>query len=249
MTEDVGSLRQQLNVLEATVASLLERESTQLTTPDAHSVRSYSQSTRPPYASTAPSQDAKPVQPQFIGPTRSAYSFDIAETALNRMGFSKNSRIDDDQLSAPASPDPGSTSALGVHATTPNSDLDSLLNFSNDEIARLIGIYQEEVVCCHPILDTNTLLLHFPDILKVARCRNFSPAHFPRVGRKDVNLLRLVVATAITHECQGKNETCNRLIAAVEQGIGAVSSDSEIELRDIQTMAMLVCKERFFSHE
>lgn len=54
-------------------------------------------------------------------------------------------------------------------------------------------------------------------------------------------MLRIVIATAITTEPQGKSELYDKLIAAVEQDVGSISSTSEVELKDIQIMAMLVC--------
>lgn len=67
----------------------------------------------------------------------------------------------------------------------------------------------------------------------------------PKIDSRDIHILRMVIATAITTEPQGKRELCARLVAAVEQDVGSISAASEVELKDVQIMAMLVCLDKF----
>lgn len=125
--------------------------------------------------------------------------------------------------------------------STIDSTSDCLLSFSEAEIARLIGVYQDEVISCHPIIDTEVLASKVPHILELARNSNCLKHIGPEIDSRDTHMLKIVVATAITTEPQGKTDLCTRLIAAVEQNVGIISSTSEVELKDIQIMAMLVC--------
>ncbi|KAL1591759.1 hypothetical protein SLS60_011758 [Paraconiothyrium brasiliense] len=60
-----------------------------------------------------------------------------------------------------------------------------------------------------------------------------------RLGHKDAHILRLAIATAITHEIHGKNDLSERLIHQVEQDVGKISCAAEVELKDIQIFGML----------
>ncbi|KAJ5945444.1 class II aldolase/adducin domain protein [Penicillium verrucosum] len=91
----------------------------------------------------------------------------------------------------------------------------------------------------HPILDTDLLVLNFPHMLELVRYSNRLEVISPKLESKDIHILRIVIATAITTEPQGKSELCDKLIAAVEQDVGSISSTSEVELKDIQIMAIL----------
>ncbi|OOQ90858.1 fungal specific transcription factor domain-containing protein [Penicillium brasilianum] len=237
LSDDVASLRRELTALTATVKSLLERVPAQSSVADCRTP--CAQPTCRVYNSTTSLRSGQPREPQFVGPTRSAFSFNIAETALTRMGILTDQHISTAQSSNASSREPTPEPSLEVPAATFCSESDCLLSFSDVEVARLIGVYQEEVVCCHPILDTELLVLNFPHILQLARHPDRLEDISPKLDTKDVHMLRIVIATAITTEPQGKGELCDKLIAAVEQDVGSISSTSEVELKDIQIMAML----------
>jgi hypothetical protein len=157
------------------------------------------------------------------------------------MGISTDQHKPTAQSSNASSREPTPEPSPEVPAATLCSEPDCLLSFSDDEVTRLIGVYQEEVVCCHPILDTELLVLNFPHILELLRHPDRLEVISPELESKDIHMLRIVIATSITTEPQGKSELCDKLIAAVEQDVGIISSTSEVGLKDIQIMAMLVC--------
>ena len=134
-----------------------------------------------------------------------------------------------------ATPEP--TTALAQNLL--RSGVEGLQGISNDEILRLLEIYQEEVACVHPIIETKDLIIDAPHIMELVRHPQ-QPAGLHRLGRKDIHKLRLAVATAITHEIHGKNDLSDRLVFEVEQDVGRISSETEVELKDIQIMGMLV---------
>ena len=134
-----------------------------------------------------------------------------------------------------ASPEPTTASAKNLL----RSGVEGLQGIPNDEIIRLIGIYQEEVVCVHPIIETKDLITNAPQIMETVRHPQ-QPTGLRGLGIKDTHILRLAVATAITHEIHGKNDLSERLVFEVEQGVGRISSETEVELKDIQIMGMLV---------
>ncbi|KAH7393530.1 fungal-specific transcription factor domain-containing protein [Cadophora sp. MPI-SDFR-AT-0126] len=224
LSDEIASLRQQLNALTKTVESRLEL------TP-AQPSRTQSRTLLP--------GSGKPSQPQFVGPTRSAFSFDIAQTALSRMGITTDEQLPTTQSSNTSSREP--TPGPSPDTTQPMlcSESDCLLSFADAEIRHFISVYHEEAISCNPILDMEKLALQLPHILELARHPSRVDLTVPDIDSRDVHILRILVATALTTEPQGKTEVCTRLIAAVEQDVGVIFSTSEVELKDVQIMTML----------
>ncbi|KAF2622446.1 hypothetical protein BU25DRAFT_402429 [Macroventuria anomochaeta] len=237
LTDDVSFLRQQLTTLMGTVAALAERRDSQPTI--AAELTPISQQTASPtYTSTTSQRTCPPRQPQFAGPTRAAFSLNIVESSLNRMGIPSNVQDPAGHTSSVSSRDatPEPTTALAQHLL--RSGVEGLQGISNDEIIRLLGIYQEEVACVHPIIETKGLIRDAPQIMEIVRHPQ-QPIRLQRLGRKDTHILGLAIATAITHEIHGKNGLSDRLVFEVEQDVGRISSETEVELKDIQIMGML----------
>jgi hypothetical protein len=246
LSDNVASLRRQLAAMTTTVHHLSGRVSTQSLVIDLRSPRAMS--TCRAHDTPHPLRGGQPQEPQFVGPTRSAFSFIIAETALSRMGISTGHDVPVDPSSTASSREPTPDRIPRTTSATLCSEPDCLLRFPDEEIVRLVGIYQEEVVCCHPILETRALMLKVLRIMELVRrpCRPVATSHL--VGHQDTHLLRIVVATAITTEPQGKSDMCDKLIAKVERDVGAISSHFEVGIKDIQLMAMLVCHTKAMSH-
>lgn len=236
LTEDVSFLRQQLTTLMGTVAALAERRDSRST---AIAERTpVSQTTSPAYTSTTSQRTAPPRQPQFAGPTRAAFSLNIVESSLNKMGIPGGVQELAGQSSSASSRE-GTPEPTPIAQQLLRSGVEGLQGMSNDEVIRLLGIYQEEVACVHPIIETKDLIAHAPHILEIVRHPE-QPGGLHRLSRKDTHILRLAVATAITHEIHGKNDLSDRLLFEVEQDVGRISSETEVELKDIQIMGMLV---------
>ncbi|PVH71446.1 hypothetical protein DL98DRAFT_660644 [Cadophora sp. DSE1049] len=230
LSDEIATLRGQLNVLTATVESRMASSPAQLSVAD---------STGRTHSRTPLPRNGQPREPQFVGPTRSAFSFNIAQTALDHLGISTDQHMPTNQSSNTSSREPTPGPLPEDIRLRQGSESDCLLRFSEAEIARLIGVYQDEVISCHPIVDTELLTLRLPQILELARHPHRQEVLVPRFDSRDIHMLRIVVATSITTEPEGKNEVCTRLIAAVEQSAGIISSTSEVELKDVQIMAML----------
>ncbi|KAF2999474.1 hypothetical protein E8E13_008400 [Curvularia kusanoi] len=237
LTEDVSFLRQQLTTLMTTVEALAERRDNAATvvaerTPMSQQVAS------PSYASTTSQRTGPPRQPQFAGPTRAAFSLNIIENSLNRMGIPSGVQNPANHTSSNSSREasPEATTALAQKLL--NSGVEGLLGISDDDIEQLLGIYHEEVASVHPIIETKNLIADAPQIMALVRNPQRMSGH-PRLGKKDVHILRLAVATAITHEILGKNPLSDRLVFEVEQDAGRISSETEVDLKDIQIMGML----------
>lgn len=241
-------LRQQLTTLTGTVAALAERRDSQPTTV-AERTPASQQMASPAYTSNTSQRTGPPREPQFAGPTRAAFSLNIVESSLNRMGIPSDKQGPADNTSSVSSREATPEPTTALAQTLLQSGVEGLQGISDEDINRLLGIYQEEVACVHPIIETKDLLASAPAIMNLVR-NPHQPAGLQKVGKKDIHILRLAIATAITTEIHGKNILSDRLLFEVEQDVGRISSETEVELKDIQIMGMLVrtfC--RIISHD
>lgn len=221
-----------------TVAALAERRDNQ---PGFISDRipTSQQTASPAYTSINSRRTVSPRQPQFAGPTRAAFSLNIVESSLNRMGIPSDVQDPAEQSSSVSSPDATPEPSIVLGQDLLQSEVKGLQDISDDEVIRLLEIYQEEVASVHPIIETKDLITNAPHIMGIVRHPQ-QLSGLQRLGRKDIHMLRVAVATAILHEIPGKNDLSNRLIFEVEQDVGCISSETEVELKDIQIMGMLV---------
>lgn len=201
----------------------------------------------PHYIGSASQRLGEPREPQFVGPTRSAFSFNIAESSLARMGIPTDT-------SAPVSGAPSisassreQTPELNSRSTAVEYEPDCLLAFSNGEVVRLLETYQEEVVSVHPFMDVKELVASAPHILHYVRITQQPRAAIPgvdaigpKIGKKDVHILKLAIATAVIHESHGRNHLATKLVESVEPDVCRISNDTEVQLKDLQIMTMLV---------
>ncbi|KAH6644473.1 fungal-specific transcription factor domain-containing protein [Boeremia exigua] len=237
LTEDVTFLREQLTTLMGTVAVLAERRDSQLTAV-AERTPASQQTASPAYTNSTSQRTGLPRQPQFTGPTRAAFSLNIVESSLNRMGIPPDVHNPDDHTSSVSSREATPEIKTALAQNLLKSGVQGLSGISNDDIERLLLIYQEEVASVHPIIETKDLMADAPHIMELVRNPQ-RPAGLRNLGKKDIHILRLAVATAITHEILGKNDLSDRLIFEIEQDVGRISSETEVELKDIQIMGML----------
>ncbi|KAJ4376515.1 hypothetical protein N0V86_006627 [Didymella sp. IMI 355093] len=237
LTEDVSFLRQQLTTLIGTVAALAERRDSQ---PSIIAERTPTLRQTASPAHTGTTSQRPPQQPQFAGPTRAAFSLNIVETSLNRMGIPSDVHDQAGHTSSVSSREATPEPTTALAQTLLQSGVEGLQDISNDDINRLLGIYQEEVASVHPIIETKDLIANAPAIMDLVRNPHQATGiQKQRLGKKDIHILRLAVATAITHEIHGKNLLSDRLLFEVEQDVGRISSETEVELKDIQIMGML----------
>jgi hypothetical protein len=237
LREDINGLQQQIAALTSTMHSFIDNQ-----TRRAGGTRSppSPRLASPAYTATADHKSKEPVQPKFIGHTRSAFSFNIAETSMTRMGISniESSRTGTSSQSTSR----GSTPELETRprSLSLSASEDPLMRISVDEAIRLVGIYEDEIQSVHPIIETNDLIKIVPQILHFAKTAGQVSTKTSSCDEKDVFMLRIAIATAVLCESHGRNEVSDRLVIAVKEGVGRISNDKELVIRDIQIMGMLV---------
>jgi hypothetical protein len=180
-------------------------------------------------------REVVPKAPQFIGPTRSAFGINIGECFLTRMGI------------------PTYEPTLPSGAQSPSQDTlcsgDYWQTITSAEVARLLTVFQEEVESIYPILNIGEQAARADQILHAIQDRPplHSPAD-PSLSPKDVDIVKVAVATAIVLETHGKTELSTQIVQAVENNVQVIARP-EVDLKEIQLIAMLVgaCPPFFYS--
>ncbi|KAH7380041.1 hypothetical protein BKA66DRAFT_571122 [Pyrenochaeta sp. MPI-SDFR-AT-0127] len=239
LAEEVSALKQQLSTLTATVSMIVEKQSS---APDCLNRRTpCSQSTVSTYANSDIRRDDKARQPNFVGPTRSAFGFHVAESSLALMGIPTGQDRSTSRSPTPCTRDATPTQPVQYRPpyTPVGTGVDILLGFSEAEIVRFLGIYQDEVVAVHPILDTEYFISNLPHLLNLAGQSTAASNDFPHFGAKDLHILRVAIATAMTHEVHSDQQIRDELIGVVDNDLGRITSVTQVGLKDLQIMGML----------
>lgn len=183
--------------------------------------------------------EQEPKQPQFVGPTRSAFTLKVAETSLTRMGISAQDPVTigvSEYLAPTRYPTPERSEPS---QWAPGTDV--LLTMPLEEFVRLLEVFQEEVEVVYPFIDTGELISKASDIRTyVTAGDTISSVSSGIVGTKDVILAKIAIAISMVVEAHGKNHASNKLVEPIKHIIYQLSIDAEADLQVIQIMAMIV---------
>lgn len=232
------ALRRHMSVLIDTVADLKMRLDRTIQHGSAPSAASSSPLARDPHSAH---RVQVPQQPQFVGPTRSAFNIEIGHQSLMRMGIPPNDN-DSGQVSAPQSPvlSPQHTTAL---------DTNFWQRCNTEEVIRLISVFQDEVASVYPCLDTEDLAATAPEIISWGRSREFDEPDTPdtrnsqnqssELSFKDFQIAKVVVATALVVEEHGKNDNSTMMVESAERSVTRILKPTS-HLKDLQLLTILV---------
>ncbi|CAK7229831.1 hypothetical protein SBRCBS47491_007380 [Sporothrix bragantina] len=166
-----------------------------------------------------------PKAPQFVGPTRSAFGIIIGERSLTSMGI----------------PTYEPTPSGGTQSPTneASSYEDYWQSITAAEVARLLTVFQEEVESIYPILNIGEQAAHADQILHVIRygasSRNATDLD---LSPKDVDIVKVAMATAIVLETHGKTELSTMIVQTVENNVQVIARP-KVDLKEIQLISML----------
>ena len=183
--------------------------------------------------------------PQYQGPTSSAFNFAIAAASLQTMGVTapdipeSNTAAFDESLSDPQLQAP--VASMAVHPSK-----DPLWRISKDDAIRLCRIYDDEMGIMYPIVNIVEIterakfLFTFTEAATrsgVVRTDRSGP---DRLASIDNNILKMVLATALTVESNGHSELGQSLFDSVKD-----ASESRLwepaELKGLTLLVIIVC--------
>ncbi|KZL79696.1 fungal specific transcription factor domain-containing protein [Colletotrichum incanum] len=243
LSDEVAILREQV----ATLTSSLRELTTKISHINTRSPAALGgpQHPSPLYTSEPTRRPSEPREPQFVGPTRSAYSLRIAESSLSRVHIQTRDASPTSRSASPVASARAPSDVVDHHASSAQRDLEPLLVLGFDEVLRLIDVYQEEIESVYPFTNMKDISANLDHILDYARhlqnpsANSRVPEDGPKIELKDVQIVKVAIATSIVMEAQGQNAISTKLIDAVEPVVCRVSGEAFIDLKELQIITML----------
>ncbi|KAH7000337.1 putative fungal-specific transcription factor [Ilyonectria destructans] len=232
LSDEVIQLRQQVSDLAGAMTFVRELKdrprSTRLDPSPAQDA-----STIGPSPASSSQREGIPKEPQFVGPTRSAFGFMIGERSLTRMGIPTYETL-------PAS---GAQSPANLPPELDADPRDYWHHCTVQEIIRLLTVFQEEVESVYPFINIGDQASRADDILRAIRStepggQRIYDISDLEVSSKDIDIVKVAMATAIVLETHGKKETSTMIVQSVENNVSMISRP-EVDLKEVQLITML----------
>lgn len=168
-------------------------------------------------------------QPTFRGPTSSAFNIGVAKNSLETMGITSQSEEDVSGSGGAgtgtreASPEPPQPS--GQLLPTTHQSKDPLWSIPQEEALRLCRVFEDEMGLMYPVLDINKVLDHATKLyrfMEAAHRTGLMQQGMPgadAIDDEETNILKLVLATALTTEASGRSDLGQRLFEVVQPAV------------------------------
>ena len=182
-----------------------------------------------------------PTRAQFLGPTSSDYSFNVANSTLHSLGIRSDydsARLESAFTSRRESLEPSSQEVLHPR--------DPLLSLGLTEIYRTLEIYKEELHSIYPFIMVD-------DVIAQARVlyQELEKLHNVRLGTEniddiavaigfDISILKMMVATAVVVEGAEQSEVGQKLLHSVEVTLSRSMKEIRIDLKQLQIFTLTV---------
>lgn len=248
LQEHVNVLYDQLNQLRAHVGGQLAPMGPQSHTPIDPSLQQYGLD-RASFAGTQPSpggplspshfhrpRASSQSQSRYKGPTSVAFNLGVAKTSLESMGIAGPGEEDVSGSgeagtgTAEGSPQrsPGPKIPRGQMLQRMHVDKDPIWSIPQEEALRLCRVYEDEMGLMYPVLDVNKVVDYASKLYKFMEAAHRSglmQQGMPgsdAIDDEETNILKLVLATALTTEAGGRSELGQRLFEYVQPAIDAM---------------------------
>ncbi|KAF1956396.1 hypothetical protein CC80DRAFT_525837 [Byssothecium circinans] len=183
--------------------------------------------------------------PRFHGPTANAFSLGVAKSSLKTMGITGPDDGDDEGVVTQDATPMGSPPLR--HVMTPNmalhADKDPIWALTKHEALRLVSVWHEEMGLMYPLLDIDKVTRHAEmlfSFVEAASRAGLMQGGFPgadAIEDEQTSILKIVLATALTLEGNGKSPLGERLFNNIHKVLERTLSDP-VDLRSIQTLAV-----------
>ncbi|RFN52374.1 activator of stress protein 1 [Fusarium flagelliforme] len=171
--------------------------------------------------SPASTRGGVPVQPHFVGPTRSAFGILVSERSLNRMGIPKFDSMPPSGAQSPIEPQ--------------TSDLDFWDSCNASDVTKYLVLYQEEVDSVYPFVDIGEYIAQSKEILHIIQGKRGLDES---LCSKDIALARVAMATGVLLDEPGRIELSTAIVDSVETSVSCIGSP-QADLKEIQLLTML----------
>ncbi|KAK5120941.1 hypothetical protein LTR85_005725 [Meristemomyces frigidus] len=198
---------------------------------------------------TRPKSHSQNQQPSFRGPTSDEFNFGVAKSSLQTMGITGHEGTEDGSGLAgvgTADPSPAHSPPTRNRAQflqSYHADKDPIWGISQEETMRLCSVYEDEMGLMYPILDINKVMAYATKLhrfMEAAHRTGLMQQGMPgsdSIDDEDTNILKMVLATALTVEGSGRSDLGRRLFEYVQPAIDDLLLGS-VGLKGIRLLTM-----------
>lgn len=206
----------------------------------------------PPVSPNASRSKSHPLneQPTYRGPTSNQFSFGVAKSSLQTMGISSGDETTGTNGTQNPSPDEspsmrqiGAQLVQSIHA-----DKDPIWSISQEEAIRLCNVYEDEMGLMYPILDIKKIIQYAQKLyrfMEAAHRSGLMQQGMPgadAIEDEDTNILKLVIATAMTTEAAGHSELGQRMFEYVQPAADNLLLGN-VGIKGIRLLILTVCSD------
>jgi hypothetical protein len=185
--------------------------------------------------------------PRFHGPTANAFSLGVAKSSLKTMGITGPEEGDDEGAGTQDATPMGSPPPRQIMTpkTAMHADKDPIWSLTQHEALRLVSIWHDEMGLMYPLLDIDKISGHTRMLftfVEAASRAGLMQAGLPgadAIEDEQTSLLKIILATALTLEGNGKSPLGGKLFNNVLKTLERTLSDP-VDIRSIQTLAVAV---------
>lgn len=181
----------------------------------------------------------EPQQPQFVGPTRSAFGIKVARSSLKSMGIAT------ELPSGSATQTP----VVRTREVTPEivGPEDPLWSLDKEDMLKYIDIYEEEIQPVYPFVNIPEVTGQVHQLCD--RFRNgpqnsrfaVEDRRQREITKFDVFILKTIIATGMVIESLGKNSLSQQLVDFVAHDILGASVRLGLHFKELVVMTIMVC--------
>lgn len=171
----------------------------------------------------------RPMSPTYVGPTSAEFGISAGQKA------SDDSDADDFVSTAAASP-------AAPRDTEPIAG-DPLGCLDMEEALRLVTVYENTVGIMYPCVDLDSVRTYVKDYFRSGRQRGpMSPATADQdwFFARNVEVLKIILATALLAESHGQSERAALLADSVEDRFGERMKIPEVDMKELLCLTLLV---------
>ena len=200
-----------------------------------------------------PKSQSQSQQPSFRGPTSDEFNFGVAKSSLQTMGITSggedagpNTGVNTTDPSPSGSPPTGARGrGSAQYLPSTHADKDPIWTVSQEEALRLCHVYEDEMGLMYPILDTSKIVAYVQKLyrfMEAAHRSGLMQQGMPgadSIDDEDTNILKMVLATAMTVESNGRSELGRKLFEYVQPAIDNLLHGS-VNLKGIKLLVLAV---------
>ncbi|KAK4543731.1 hypothetical protein LTR36_005376 [Oleoguttula mirabilis] len=196
-----------------------------------------------------PKSQSQSLQPSFRGPTSDEFNFGVAKSSLQTMGITGHEGTEDGSGLAglgTADPSPAHSPPARNRAQflqSYHADKDPIWGISQEETMRLCSVYEDEMGLMYPVLDMYKVTAYATKLyrfMEAAHRTGLMQQGMPgsdSIDDEDTNILKMVLATALTVEGSGRSELGRKLFEYVQPAVDVLLLGS-VGLKGIRLLTM-----------